>query len=98
MRTTEGRTGTERVRNGDVAKKSPGHFERSSVDADCKGAHRCQGVIRRSTKVRSDAKALYGNYKGAHRCQGVIRQLQRCAQITRSHTVISIVHSRRIQS
>ena len=71
MRTIEGRAGAERVRNGDVPKKSPGHFERSSVDAD---------------------------YKGAHRCQGVIRQLQRCAQITRSHTVISIVHSRRIQS
>ena len=74
MRTVEGRAGEERVRNGDVPKKSPGQFERSSADADCKGAHRCQGVIRQlqrcaqmprrytaTTKVRSDHKESYGD-------------------------------------
>ena len=130
MRTTEGRAGEERVRNRDVLKKSPGQFERSSADADCKescrgrkspqprrpekksrtirkkqcrcgpqrcaqmarrhtadykGAHRWQGVIQQTTKVRTDGKALYSG-------------LQRCAQMARSHSEITIVHSRRIQS
>ena len=40
MRTVESPAGEERVRNGDVPKKSPGHFERRSADADYRGSYR----------------------------------------------------------
>ena len=52
MRTTEGRVGEERVRNGDILKKSSGQFERSSADADCKGS--CRG--RKSPQWRHTEK------------------------------------------
>ena len=41
MRTAKGRAVEERVRNRDIPKKSPGHFERRGADADCIGS--CSG-------------------------------------------------------